>query len=122
MKINEILNENLDLDDLGFGEYNTDHDRRLNPECVKFAYENESYYDEIGYSSDGTPVITVVEEDPETHKIFDTFPQEGELQSPGFRGREKAKERSGQPHYEYQKYRDSYIPDPFRDINSGFLR
>lgn len=119
MNIKDIIKESRDLDDFGFGYHQSNEDARFNPEAVKFAQENEKYYDEICAEDGSTQVFTRIEEDPYYNRPFDNQPEKGTEQSAGYRGREKAKQRSGIPHSPYNKQRDNFVdPFPSRDLSN----
>ena len=103
MKIQEIYDIDKVWDDI---------DSQFNPENFDERKGQLDYYEEIAQLSKGvTPVI--VSEPPE-EKLYSNDPsdnpEEHEIQSPGYRGEQRAKKNAGMPYKDYDKYSEIPVP------------
>ena len=110
MKMKEIIVETNDLNELHriamndpFGAAGSELDKRFNPEAGNYAEDERQKYPKVDF----TPVVKKDADNPARKKMT-TIPKKDEPQSPGYRGREKAKERAGMQHREYQKANTAY--------------
>lgn len=112
MKIHEIINEDYYAagDDLSI-------DDAFNPELAQFNNKQRAAYKK--QSPNGTPVVKKITSDQER---FTATPQDDqEIQSPGYRGREYSKKRTGQPYdkkVQPAKYGFDQVIDPELNLMS----
>jgi hypothetical protein len=117
MKLKDILLESpTDVVARFYKEASESYDRFYNPEDVKYKKKNKEYYDEHfkeWFNEDIVPIFTrpVTEPQPE----YRPKPQEGKLQTPGYRGLQYALAAAGLPYnHNVQRYKE----DPARAVAS----
>ena len=117
MKISDILNENVTSVVARFyKEASKEMDRFYNPEDVKYKKKNKKYYEEHfseWFNEDIVPVFTKPTDKPQPE--YRPKPQEGKLQTPGYRGLQYALAAAGLP---YNHNVQEYKTDPARAVAS----
>lgn len=115
MKIKDILNESAtDVVARFYKEASANFDRYYNLEDVKYKEKNNKYYDEHfkeWFAEEIVPVFTKPVDKPQPK--YTISPEQGKLQSPGYRGLQYAKAAAGLP---YNHKVQSYQSDPSRAI------
>jgi len=117
MKIKDILNESAtDVVARFYKEAGKEYEQFYNPEDVKYKNKNTKYYDDhfkSWFTEDIVPVFTKPVTKPQTE--YTSFPKEGKLQSPGYRGLQYALAAAGLPYnHEVQRYE----PNPSKMVAS----
>ena len=114
MKICEII---LNEDHYAAGD-NLDLDALYNPEIAAARKNEDDRYKK--YDSHGsTPVVKEIDYNQED---YDSDPQKGQRQSPGYRGREYSKARAGMPynkHTQPSKHGFDRVIDPELGVTSS---
>jgi hypothetical protein len=117
MKLKDILLESpTDVVARFYKEASESYDQFYNPEDVKYKKKNKNYYEEHfkdWFNEDVVPVFTKPVEEPQPE--YRTKPQEGKLQTPGYRGLQYALAAAGLP---YNHNVQQYKTDPARAVAS----
>lgn len=120
MRLNEVITENhvrQDKDQYSVTDAD-EFDKTWNPEAQYYAELEKQrkgrLWDEAG---GGIPVVTKDEPNDE-RRPFTNTPEQGELESPGFRGEQEARDRVGADHKRYQKYDPQFMKpeDPLAEL------
>lgn len=115
MNIKDILNESAtDLVAHCYTDASDELDSMYNPEATQFAELNREHYKEYfeEFYANGTPPVFEKEDnhfDPNATE-WHHKPAEGEIQSAGYRGQQRALDKAGVPH---DKNVQRYDPDTF---------
>jgi hypothetical protein len=103
MRLSELICENYE-----FGHSGSDLDSWYNPELAKYADDERRRTEEVWEHADGVPVFT--KDVPHSkYELMKTEPGKYEYQSPGYRGREEAKQRAGMKHKPYQQFDPNFM-------------
>jgi hypothetical protein len=107
MKIKEFLGESAtDIVARFYKESGKDAEARMNPENVKYKDTNNEYYDDHfkeWFDEGVVPVFTKPAKSVDP--VYTSKPEQGKLQSPGYRGLQYAKAAAGLPYnHNVQRY------------------
>lgn len=113
MKIKDLLTESsTDLVARFYKQASKEMDEQFNSEAVLIADKNKEYYKEF-FNSWFTEGITPVFKTPTTkpQPAYRPDPQDGQRQSPGYRGQQYAKRAAGMPYnHNVQGYDPTQAP------------
>ena len=98
------------------GAAGTEIDGKYNREAASYSDAERKRTKAAWKNADGGVPVVLEEPEDKDAKDFTTEPSKMNIQSPGYRGREEAKERAGIPNRKYDKHDPEYIKPDIADI------
>lgn len=117
MKLNELLTESEVARFYPYGAANTELDMRFNPEACKMNMRQHERYKTLKTAFGGAPVIKHDCSDKSVDPM-QTQPKSHEIQSPGYRGKQRALQHAGVADNSYQRFDPNELKHQLDDLLS----